>query len=320
MISTRPSLIRLGTRGSDLALWQVRHVAAQLQSLGYATQEVIIQTTGDLDQHTAFSALGAKGIFVKQIEAALLDGSIDLAVHSLKDLPTELPEELELGCVLKREAPWDALVSVGGRNLRELPMGATVATGSLRRGSQLLALRPDLKLAPLRGNVPTRVRKIREGEAAATLLAVAGLRRLGLEHEVSQVFSASEVTPSMGQGSLGLEVRRGELGEVLERIEDAEARTAAEAERTFIHRLGGGCKTPAGVLAEPDGEGTWRITAFLGTEDGSRILRETRAGLNGAELNRRAEEMAAAFRSRADDRILAALQAPGEPPMRNPAS
>lgn len=319
MNSSRSSLIRLGTRGSDLALWQARHVAGLLQAQGYETEEIIIQTTGDLDQHTAFSSLGAKGIFVKQIEAALMDGRIDLAVHSLKDLPTDLPEALELGCVLGREAPWDAFVSADGRELADLPPGATVATGSLRRGAQLLAMRPDLKLAPMRGNVPTRIRKIRDGAAAATLLALAGLRRLGLEHEVSQVFSAAEITPSMGQGSLGLEVRRGEFAEALAQIEDANARTAAEAERAFIHRLGGGCKTPAGVLAEPGDSGTWRITGFLGAEDGSRILRETRAGLARLELSAAAEAMAAAFRSRADEKILAALEPPGEFPGGKPA-
>lgn len=312
MTVSTPPLIRLGTRGSQLARWQAGHVADRLQKLGYRTEEVIIKTTGDLDQHTAFSELGAKGVFVKQIEAALIEERIDIAVHSLKDLPTELPDELELGSVLEREAPWDALVSDGDAPLAELPRGAVVATGSLRRGAQILALRPDLQLAPLRGNVPTRIRKVREGHASATLLALAGLKRLELEHEASQVFDAQQVTPSMGQGALGLEVRRGELAEALTALEDGEARIAAEAERAFIRRLGGGCKTPAGVIAEKDAEGGWRITGFVGAEDGSTILRETQAGLSAEELNACATAMAAAFRERADSKILAALEPPDE--------
>lgn len=312
MSPNSPPSIRLGTRGSQLARWQAAHVASRLQALGYRTEEVIIKTTGDLDQHTAFSELGAKGVFVKQIEAALIDRSIDIAVHSLKDLPTELPEELELGAVLEREAPWDALVSEGSRSLEELPRGASVATGSLRRGAQICALRPDLKLAPLRGNVPTRIRKVRDGHAAATLLALAGLRRLNLEHEASQIFGAQQVTPSMGQGALGLEVRRGEFADALAALEDRVARVAAEAERAFIRRLGGGCKTPAGVVAEKEGDGDWRLTGFVGAEDGSSILRETRSGLAESELNGCATAMASAFRKRADSKILAALEPPDD--------
>lgn len=312
MSSPSSPLIRLGTRGSQLARWQAAHVASRLQSLGYRTEQIVIKTTGDLDQHTAFSELGAKGIFVKQIEAALLDRSIDIAVHSLKDLPTELPGELELGAVLERETPWDALVSAEGLPLEKLPRGAVVATGSLRRGAQVLALRPDLKLAPLRGNVPTRIRKVRDGRAAATLLALAGLRRLELEHEASQVFGAQQVTPSMGQGSLGLEVRRGELAEALAALEGRAARIAAEAERAFIRRLGGGCKTPAGVVAEPDASGAWCLTGFVGAGDGSSILRETRSGVPESDLVDLATTMAAAFRDRADSKILAALEPPDE--------
>ncbi len=305
--STQP-LIRLGTRGSDLARWQARHVAARLQALGYATEEIIIKTTGDLDQHTAFSALGAKGIFVKQIEAALIEKRIDLAVHSLKDLPTELPDELELGAVLERESPWDALVSEGDVPFDQLAEGAVVATGSLRRASQIRALRPDLQIIPIRGNVPTRIGKIREGGASATLLALAGLKRLGLEKESSHVFDAQQVTPSMGQGSLGLEVRRGELRDVLVQLEHKPSRIAAEAERAFIRRLGGGCKTPAGVLAEIEAPGLWRFTGFVGAEDGSSMLRETKTGVEAEELNEAAAAMAVEFRDRADSRILAALQ------------
>lgn len=312
MSMTASRLIRLGTRGSDLARWQARYVAARLQALGHTTEEIVIRTTGDLDQQTAFSALGAKGIFVKQIEAALIEGRIDLAVHSLKDLPTELPEELELGAVLEREMPWDALVSERNVSFEALPRGATVATGSLRRAAQIRAMRPDLQIVPLRGNVPTRIAKIREGRASATLLALAGLKRLGLEAEASQVFDAQQVTPSMGQGSLGLEVRRGELSEALAQLEHGESRLAAEAERAFIRTLGGGCKTPAGVLAEPDGEGQWRLTGFVGAEDGSSLLRETRAGVSGGELNPVATAMARTFRKRADSKIMAALDSADE--------
>jgi hydroxymethylbilane synthase len=305
-----PTPIRLGTRGSRLARWQAAHVRALLEAEGFGVEEIIIQTTGDLDQRTAFGELGAKGVFVKEIEAALLERRIDLAVHSLKDLPTELPKGLVLGAVLPRESPWDVMVSAEGGRLDTLPKGAVVATGSLRRGAQVLAMRPDLRLVPLRGNVPTRIRKVREGGAAATLLAMAGLKRLELTGEVSQVFRVDEVTPSMGQGALGLEARKGELEALMQRLDDAASRTAAEAERAFIGALGGGCKTPAGVLAEPEGEDRWRITGMLASPDGKSLLRETRGGLVGAELAAAAREMAAEFHSRADERILEALRSP----------
>lgn len=313
MASLPKPTIRLGTRGSDLALWQARHIANLLQQHGHAAELVIIQTTGDRDQKTAFGSLGAKGVFVKEIETALLERRIDLGVHSLKDLPTDLPDGLVLGCVPPRESPWDVLVSAEGARLEELPRGASVATGSLRRGAQILALRPDLRLVPLRGNVPTRIRKVREGGAAATLLALAGLKRLGLAGEAAQIFTADEVTPSMGQGALGLESRQGEFVEALGVLEDAKARTAVEAERAFIRRLGGGCKTPAGVLAEPEeGGGGWRITALLASEDGTSLLRETKRGLAASELEPAARALAASFRDRADAKILAALNAPGD--------
>lgn len=299
-------MIRIGTRGSALALWQAEHVAGRIRALGREVEIIVIKTTGDLDQKTDFGSLGAKGVFVKEIEAELIAERIDLAVHSLKDLPTELPEGLVLAAALEREDPRDVLVSREGKPLAELPGGARVASGSMRRIAQILALRPDLVTVPLRGNVGTRIGKIRAGEAEATLLAAAGLRRLGMEAEGNQTFDPEEVTPSMGQGALGLETRTGELEEVTAALQDDATRVGIDAERVFISRVGGGCKTPAGVYARAEG-GEWLITGMLASPDGKSLLRETRRSGSAGGLNEVAKALAADMVARADDAIRAAL-------------
>lgn len=308
------SAIRLGTRSSRLALWQAEHVAELLRAGGHAVELVHIETTGDLDQVHDFGSIGAKGIFVKEIEAALLDRRIDLAVHSLKDLPTDLPEGLVLGAALERASPLDALVSRDGLKFEKLPPGARIATGSLRRAAQALALRPDLEIVPLRGNVPTRVRKIREGAADATLMAAAGLTRLGMEGEIAQVFAPELVTPAMGQGSIAIESRAGEFADALARLNHAPTRTGIDAERVFISRIGGGCKTPVGVLARAEEHAGWSITAMVASSDGKSLLRERCVADSAAGLLRAAMELADSFLASADTAILATLN----PPERSP--
>ncbi len=300
-------MIRIGTRGSRLALWQAELVAGKLKSLGVESIFEVIQTMGDQDQNSDFGAIGAKGVFVKEIETALLERRIDLAVHSLKDLPTELSEGLVLGAAMERESPYDGLVSREGMKLDQLPLGATIATGSLRRAAQVLAMRRDLQILPLRGNVPTRVRKIQEGSADATLLALAGLRRLDMEKEIAQVFSPDQVTPSMGQGAIGIESRSGEFADLLKSLDHAPTRRAIESERLFISRIGGGCKTPAGVLAEPISNGNWKITAVLSSPDGKSLLRHSREATNADDLNPAALQLADQMLAHADAAIRATL-------------
>lgn len=318
-------MLRIGTRGSELALWQARHVAARLEQLGVTAQLEVIQTRGDRDQATAFGAMGGKALFTKELEDALLAGTIDLAVHSLKDLPTELPEGLALTAVLERESALDAWISPTGTRLRDLPMGARVASGSLRREAQLRALRPDLRIVPIRGNVPTRLRRVcEEGLAEGTLLAVAGLRRLGLEGAISEVLPANEMTPPMGQGALGIEARAGAWPELFAALEHGPTRAAADAERAFLAIVGGGCKTPVGIHAQPEtrgdegagtdddgGEATaasWRLTAMLAAPEGHPILRHEEQGIATEELTARAAELARQMRAMAPEEILAMLR------------
>lgn len=271
-----PTLLRIGTRASDLARWQAHHVAGLLRALGVATEIVLIKTRGDADQQTRFSELpGGKAIFVKEIEDALLAGTVDLAVHSLKDLPIALPAGLVLAAVPERADPRDALVArEPGQTLAALPPGARLATGSQRRAAQVRALRPDLEILPLRGNVPTRLEKIRNGAADATLLAAAGLTRLGLAEAISEVLPAERMTPPMGQGALGIESREGEWSELFAQLDHAATRAAVTMERACVARLGGGCTTPAGVLAEWEATGTYgRIQGVLAHPTGTELIR-----------------------------------------------
>lgn len=307
-MSTPSSPLRIGTRSSQLARWQAEFVSAKLRALGAEVSLVFIETTGDLDRTRDFGSLGAKGVFVKEIETALLEHRIDLAVHSLKDLPTELPEGLVLGAALERETPFDALVSEDYKKLSELPKGASLATGSLRRASQALALRSDLNIVPLRGNVPTRIRKIRERYADATLIAAAGVRRLGLAGELTQEFPPNEFTPAMGQGALAIEAREDEYVQLLDALEHAPTRHAGDAERLFVARIGGGCKTPVGVLVEPTLDEEWKITALVASPDGVSLLRHTREHISTDDLHPVAIALADEMYHEADDAIRATLE------------
>ncbi|HEV2112970.1 MAG TPA: hydroxymethylbilane synthase, partial [Terriglobales bacterium] len=269
------TLIRIGSRGSQLALWQAKHVADVLAERGHKTSIEIIKTTGDRLNEASFAQVGTKGMFTKEIEEALAEGKIDLAVHSLKDLPTELPPGFRVAAVLEREDARDGFVSNQFASFDSLPQGARVGTSSLRREAQLRAMRPDLKVVPMRGNVDTRLRKLASGEFEAVILAVAGLRRLGKEAQIKQIFAVEQMCPAPGQGALAIEVRTGDDGtlEATTFLEDEAARAATEAERSLLMALGGGCQVPIGAHARSD-NGTLRLRAVVGRPDGSRLLWE----------------------------------------------
>jgi len=241
-------MLTIGSRGSKLALWQAEHVQSMLLAKGVETKIEIIKTLGDRVQDVPISTLGTKGVFTKEIEDALLSGAIDLAVHSLKDMMTTLPEGLVLASTPEREDPHDALA---GRELNQLASGAVVGTSSTRRAAQLRVLRPDLEIREIRGNVDTRLRKLDEGQFDAVVLAAAGLRRLGLGDRIVQLFNAAEMTPAPGQGALAIETRESGPGyDAARLLNDEEVYTAITAERGVLEALGGGCQVPIGAYAE----------------------------------------------------------------------
>lgn len=243
--------LRIATRASRLALWQANHVRDLLRERhpGLEVELVEITSTGDVVRDRPLYQVGGVGIFTKEVQDALLDGRADLAVHSLKDLPTEPHPQLELAAVPAREVEHDVLLAPRHRTLANLPSGAKVATSSLRRRAQLLAGRPDLEIVDIRGNVETRIRKLHDEELDGLVLAAAGIRRLGLDHEVTENLPAEIVLPAVGQGALGLECRRGDMrtGNLLRPLEDADTRCRVEAERAFLGVLQGGCQVPVGT-------------------------------------------------------------------------
>jgi hydroxymethylbilane synthase len=241
--------LRIGSRGSQLALWQANYIADLLRANDHTVEIEIIKTTGDRLQEVTFAQVGSKGMFTKEIEEALADGRVDLAVHSLKDLPTELPEGFALAATPKRVDPRDVLVSVKYADLASLPQGAVVGTSSQRRRAQLKALRPDVEAVEFRGNVDTRLRKLAEGQVDAILLAAAGLDRLGKTEWVRQRLDPKDFCPSAGQGSLGIESRKDDSATLaaLEFLNDEMTRFAVTAERAALAALGGGCQVPIGI-------------------------------------------------------------------------
>ena len=272
---TPPLPLRIGTRGSPLALAQAHEVKARLAaahpSLAApdAVELVVIKTSGDLFLDRTLADIGGKGLFTKEIEEALSEGRIDLAVHSMKDVPTVLPEGLAITCVLPREDPRDALIANGAASIAALPKGARVGTASLRRQAQLLLARPDLQITVLRGNVETRVRKVREGGADATLLALAGLRRLDATRHADAVLSTEEMLPAVAQGAIGIETRlRDErTNAFLAPLNHPESMTRIVAERALLAALDGSCRTPIAALAELDAAAI-RLRALIATPDG----------------------------------------------------
>jgi hydroxymethylbilane synthase len=274
--------LRIGTRGSQLALWQANHVRQLLERAGEKAELEVIRTSGDRITDVPLALLGGKGLFTKEIEEALLARRIDLAVHSLKDLPVELPLGLVLGGVTRREDPRDALTSRTGQRLAELPRGARVGTSSLRRQVQLKHLRGDLSIVPLRGNLDTRLRKLDAGHYDAIVVAAAGLKRLGWEPRVTQFFEPDEMIPAIGQGALAIEVRADDaaIRSVLATLHDAETATATSAERAFLRRLGGGCQVPIAAHARITGS-ELRLVGLVATPDGSASVRGSLVGPSG---------------------------------------
>jgi hydroxymethylbilane synthase len=270
--------IRIGSRGSALALWQSEHIAQQLRGQGHAVEIQVIRTTGDKLQGVAFNKVGTKGMFTKEIEDALRDGSIDLAVHSLKDLPTELAEEFVLAAIPPRADPRDAFVSDRYETFASLPRGARVGTSSLRRQSQLRAHRGDLEYIEFRGNVDTRLRKLAEGQAEACVLACAGLDRLGRTAMLRERLPAEIVCPAAGQGALAIEVSAGDtrMLEALHFLDHPETRFAVTAERAALGALGGGCQVPIGIFCERHNDrsgGHWVITGSVSLPEASASVR-----------------------------------------------
>lgn len=274
----------IGTRGSALALRQTALVSDALRQTlpGIKIEVRTVRTEGDVRQDVSLEAFGGQGVFVRDIETLLLRGEIDLAVHSLKDMPATLPEGLALGAVLARGDPRDALVTSGGQGLEDLREGARVGTDSRRRAVQLLALRPDLKIESIRGNVDTRIAKVDAGEYDAVVLAVAGLDRLGKQARLSRVFSVDEMLPAVGQAVLAVECRADDtdMMETLAAIDHTQTRHAITAERAYLQRLGAGCRLPVAAYADAAAGGL-RLRALLATEAGT-IYREEATGPAGS--------------------------------------
>ncbi len=301
--------IRLGTRGSALALAQARWVQEQLSGrhLHCRVELVVIKTTGDAIRDVPLAQVGGKGLFIKEIEEALLSGQVDLAVHSLKDLPAQVPAGLMLGAVPAREDHRDAFISHRYPNLQAIPTGGRIGTGSLRRRAQLLHLRPDLEIVPLRGNVDTRLKKMETLGLDALILAAAGLNRLGLGQVYRGLLSETEMLPAVGQGALGLEVRADDrrLQELLAFLDHPPSRVAVTGERAFLARLEGGCLVPAAALGRVDG-GSLTLEALISDPEGKSYLRDRACGPEDHAWSL-GTELADRLLSRGGREILAAL-------------
>ena len=269
----------IGSRGSALALWQADWVRQRLEAAGHEIQIRKIQTTGDRLADAPLAHSGAKGLFIKEIEEALLERKIDLAVHSLKDLPTQQPEGLSIAAIPEREDARDAFVARDGMSWEALPAGGRVGTSSLRRQSQLLALRPDLKLVAMRGNIDTRLRKLDRGDCEGLVLASAGLRRLGFESRVTKFFSPEEMCPAVGQGALAIETRSDDANilEAVASLDHPPTHDAARAERAALRELGGGCQLPIAAHAWQEAE-CLRMVGVVASPDGSKIFRAAASG------------------------------------------
>jgi hydroxymethylbilane synthase len=274
-------LLRIGTRGSQLALAQSRWVKEKIEAKysGVRVELVRIKTKGDKILGFPLSKIGGKGLFVKEIEDALLRKDVDLAVHSMKDVPAELPEGLEISLFPAREDPRDAFVSTAYESIQDLPKGASVGTGSLRRSAQLLRLRPDLRVIPVRGNVDTRLKRIESGDLHAVILASAGLRRLGLEKRISQVLPTEMFLPAVGQGVLGLEMRRADdsLRNLLRFLNHQETELIVRAERGFLKELEGGCQVPIAGYGRLDGD-KLLLEGMVANLNASKLIRDEAFG------------------------------------------
>lgn len=289
MTSNSAPAIVIATRESRLALWQAEHVKALLEQRGCQVTLLGMTTQGDQILDRSLSKVGGKGLFVKELEVALQEGRADIAVHSLKDVPMDMPEGFELACVMEREDPRDAWVSSSYARLEDLPQGAVVGTSSLRRTVLLRALRPDLKIEPLRGNLDTRLRKLDEGQYAGIVLAAAGLKRLGMQARIRHIFESTEMLPAAGQGALGIEIcsHRADLRALLAPLADAPSWRRVAAERAVSRAMGGSCSMPLAAHATID-NGVLKLRAAWGDPEGSSTLvtahgQEAADGLQAAE-------------------------------------
>lgn len=279
-------LIRIGTRGSRLALAQTEGVrdllvaAHPALAAAGAVEIVVIRTTGDAVQDRALAEIGGKGLFTREIDEAMLEGRIDIAVHSVKDVPTWLPEGIAMPCILAREDPRDALICNIAKDLAGLPQGAVIGTASLRRQAQVLARRPDLVVRVLRGNVETRLRKIAEGAFDATLLAIAGLKRIGQQDAAAAILEPEEMLPAVGQGAIGVTARAGDVrtAALLATLHDAEAAACVAAERALLTVLDGSCRTPIAALAVITESKQMSLRGLLADPDGRRVMTVERRG------------------------------------------
>jgi hydroxymethylbilane synthase len=272
-------LFVIGSRGSKLALWQANHIQDRLRSLGCECRIEIIQTSGDKFQTGPLKEVGNKGLFTKEIEEALLDGRVDLAVHSLKDMPTALAQGLSITATPEREDPRDVII---GSRLNDLGSGARIGTGSLRRMAQLAALRPDVTIEPVRGNVDTRIRKLDEGQFHAIVLAAAGLNRLGWAHRIAEYLPVDAMCPAVGQGALAIETRSdgGDAAQVVRELDHAPTHACIRAERAVLEQLGGGCQVPVGAHAVI-ADSRLHLRAIVISPDGKTLVRRESAGTPG---------------------------------------
>ena len=308
-MSTSPRKLVIASRESALAMWQARHIQARLQALyPEATVEILgMTTTGDQILDSPLARIGGKGLFVKELEQALADGRADLAVHSMKDVPMNLPDGFALAATGEREDPRDAFVSVNYQRLEDLPQGSVVGTSSLRRQSQLQARFPHLKIESLRGNLQTRLRKLDEGQYAAIILAAAGLKRLGLEERITQLIGAEHSIPAVGQGALGIEIRadRDDMRSVLAPLNHPDTAACVEAERAMSRALAGSCTVPLGAYAHIE-SGMLRMTGFVASVDGREMVRDNVEG-RPQDADALGRELAQKLIGHGADRILAAL-------------
>jgi hydroxymethylbilane synthase len=297
--------LTIGSRGSQLALWQSHWVAARLAELNVETRIEIIKTTGDRITDVPLAKVGTKGLFTKELEEALIERRIDLAVHSLKDMPTDLPEGLTLAAVPAREDPRDAIV---GARLNDLAAGARVGTSSLRRAAQLRAVRPDLQVESIRGNLDTRLRKLDEGQYEAIVLAAAGLRRLGWADRIAELLDPGIMCPAVGQGALAIETRNGSdaAAALCARLTDEPTLRCVTAERAVLRALGGGCQVPIGAHASMAADGQMNLAAVVASPDGAQVIAHRLHGAPG-DAERLGSEMAAHLLQNGARRILEAV-------------
>ena len=280
--------LRIGSRGSQLALWQANYIRELLEQRGHKVEIEIIKTTGDKITDVALAQVGTKGMFTKEIEDALAENRVDLAVHSLKDLPTEIPPGFEIAAIPTRQDARDAFCSPNYHSIEDLPKRAKVGTSSLRRQAQLKALRPDLEIQALRGNVDTRLRKLEAGEYDAVILATAGLNRLGKQEGIRQVLAPTVMCPAAGQGALAIEIRKYDAAvrEHVAFLDDNAARTATTCERALLNKMGGGCQVPIGAFAEMT-SGRLHLEGIVARPDGTSVLRESGDGDEPEQLGER---------------------------------